>query len=323
VSDSAAARDALDALLIDYLQYLYVERKASPATHSAVQRECGFFFDYCRTRGLTTPLQIDLHIVRDFIARKNRDGLQAPTLRRYLSCIRGVFRHALKLGVVQHNPAVGVRGPKGSRVLPKVITADALGAALNQTPGEALPLRDHAMVELFYSAGLRLAELHGLDLPAGAQSTGFPDELRVLGKGRKQRIVPVGRRARDALDRWLQARAQLAAFDERALFVGPRGRRLSRAGIGIALNRWAARTGLPAHLHPHKLRHSFATHLLENSGDLRAVQELLGHASLATTQIYTQLDWKHLAKVYDDAHPRAKRGKVADSSLKLPDLPVS
>ncbi|MDB5988092.1 MAG: tyrosine recombinase XerC [Nevskia sp.] len=305
--EAVAARDPLDALLADYLQYLQIERKASPATSSAVQRECGFFFDHCRARGLTQPAQVDIHTVREFIARRHRDGLQPPTLRRYLSCIRGVFRHALKLGVAQHNPAAGVRAPKGKRVLPKVIAAEALGAALDQTPAAPIEARDHAMVELFYSAGLRLAELHQLDLPPGVAGTGFPDELRVLGKGNKQRIVPVGVRARQALDRWLRERGQFAAAGEHALFVGARGRRISRAQIGIALNQWAIRTGLPTHLHPHKLRHSFATHLLENSGDLRAVQELLGHANLSTTQIYTQLDWKHLAKIYDDAHPRARR----------------
>jgi len=307
VTEAAAKPDPLAALLRDYLQYLQVERKASPATHSAVQRECGLFFTYCRTRGLQAPAQVDIHTVRAFIAQRHREGLQPPTLRRYLSCIRGVFRHALKLGLAAHNPAVGVRGPKGKRILPKVIAAEALGAALDQTPAAPIETRDHAMVELFYSAGLRLAELHGLDLPPGAAASGFPDELRVLGKGSKQRIVPVGSRARLALDRWLRERSRFAAADERALFVGARGRRIGRAQIGIALNRWAVRTGLPAHLHPHKLRHSFATHLLENSSDLRAVQELLGHANLATTQIYTQLDWKHLAKIYDAAHPRARR----------------
>ena len=308
MSDVGAARDALAALLDDYLQYLRYERKAAMATQTAVARECGVFFEFCRARGIEQPRAVDIHTVRAFIATRHRDGLQPPTLRRYLSCIRGVFRHALKTGVALANPAVSVRGPKGKRVLPKVISAEALGAALDQTPEDGIETRDHAMVELFYSAGLRLAELHQLDVPPGVATSGFPEEIRVLGKGSKQRLVPVGSHARKAIDRWLNDRAQFAAADESALFVGARGRRLSRVGIGNALKHWATRTGLPVHLHPHKLRHSFATHLLENSGDLRAVQELLGHANLATTQIYTQLDWKHLARIYDDAHPRARRG---------------
>ncbi len=300
--------DALAALLTDYLRYLEVEKQASPNTVSAVRREGGFFFDYCRAAGIATPVLVSVHTVRGFITRKNRDGLQPPTLRRYLSVIRGIFRFGLKKGVAEHNPATGVRGPKGKRLLPKVVASEDLNAALNHSPqvaDGAMAIRDHAIVELFYSAGVRLSELHDLDLPCGIGS--FPDELRVIGKGRKERIVPVGSKARTALDRWLQQRAAIAGINETALFTGPRGRRLSRVGIGNALNAWAARVQLPAHLHPHKLRHSFATHLLNESGDLRAVQELLGHANLSTTQIYTQMEWSRLAKVYDDAHPRARR----------------
>jgi integrase/recombinase XerC len=167
------------------------------------------------------------------------------------------------------------------------------------------------MVELFYSCGLRLAELQALDVPV----TGRIDvQLRVLGKGRKERIVPVGRKARAALDRWLGVRAVCAAPGEHALFVGRNGRRLTPRAIQLRLAAWARAAGLPVHLHPHKLRHSFATHLLENSGDLRAVQELLGHAHLSTTQIYTQLDWQRLAQVYDRAHPRARRAAIKAQS---------
>ncbi len=301
-------------MLDAYLLYLHVEKKSPRTTTSAIRRECGFFLAYCRECGITSPDEVDIHTLRGFITRSHRRGLQAPTLRRYLSCIRGLFRHALKLGVAVHNPAAGVRGPKGKRALPKVIGAEDLGNALNTTPETAGDRRDHAMVELFYSAGLRLAELHGLDVPPGSLGAGFPGELRVTGKGDKERIVPVGGKARAALDRWLLARREIAAVDEPALFVGLRGRRLGRTQIGTALHGWARRSGLPAHLHPHKLRHSFATHLLESSGDLRAVQELLGHANLSTTQIYTQLDWKRLATVYDAAHPRAKRQVAADSA---------
>lgn len=300
--------DALARLLEDYLRTLRVERQSPQTTLSAVARECGAFLAYCRECGIASPERVDVHTVRGFLTRKHRGGLQPVTLRRYLSCVRGLFRHALKTGLVTHNPASGVRGPKGQRLLPKVIAAEDLANALDRPATSALNARDLAMVELFYSSGLRLAELHALDVPAGS---GFPDELRVTGKGSKQRIVPVGGQARAALDRWLEQRRGIAAANEPALFVGARGRRIGRAQIGSALSAWAVRSGLPVHLHPHKLRHSFATHLLEGSGDLRAVQELLGHANLSTTQIYTQLDWKRLAQVYDQAHPRARRRGAA------------
>ncbi|WP_293003197.1 tyrosine recombinase XerC [Nevskia sp.] len=298
-----APDDALQQALDRYLRYLVVERQSPKTTTSAVARECRMFFGYCRECGIADPARVDIHTVRGFLTRSHRRGLQPPTLRRYLSCIRSLFRYLVRQGALAHNPAAGVRGPKGARTLPKVIDAEALGEALDQAPNGVFECRDRAMVELFYSSGLRLAELHQLDVPAGR----FPDELTVLGKGHRERIVPVGRAARAALDAWLTERAAVAMIGERALFVGARGRRLGRTQIGTALHAWAQRTNLPAHLHPHKLRHSFATHLLAESGDIRAVQELLGHARLSTTQIYTQLDWKRLAQVYDQSHPRARR----------------
>lgn len=319
------ADDALGTLLADYLAYLQIERKAPETTRSAVAREGALFLGYCRECGIRDPGRVDVHTVRGFLTRHHRRGLQPPTLRRYLSCVRSLFRYALGHGAVSHNPAAGVRGPKGQRRLPKVIGAEDLGNALDRDSEPGIDTRDQAMVELFYSSGLRLAELHGLDVPPGSTSAGFPDELRVTGKGAKQRIVPVGAKARAAIDLWLRERALLADSGERALFVSRRGTRLSRGQIGVTLKRWAVARGLPATLHPHKLRHSFATHLLEGSGDLRAVQELLGHASLSTTQIYTQLDWKRLASAYDAAHPRARRREAAaatdyDQGRHAPDL---
>ena len=298
------AAGALDRLLASYLDYLSVEKRASPHTLDATARDARAFLAYCAECGVGEPGRIDVHTVRGFTTRLHRNGKQPTSLRRYLSSLRGLFRHGLALGLMQHNPAAGVRAPKGQRLLPKVVAAEDLGNALDRAPQEDSSTRDRAMVELLYSAGLRLSELHGLDVPPGG---GFPDELRVLGKGRKERAVPVGSKAREALDAWLLERRGLAAADETALFVGRGGRRLSQRSIQLRLAAWARNAGLPVHLHPHKLRHSFATHMLESSGDLRAVQELLGHANLATTQIYTQLDWKRLAKVYDEAHPRAKR----------------
>ncbi|HZR36595.1 MAG TPA: tyrosine recombinase XerC [Nevskia sp.] len=301
----AAPASALERLLSGYLDYLRVEKRASPHTLKAAERDGRAFLAYCAECRIGEPQRIDVHTVRGFVTRLHRGGKQPTSLRRYLSSLRGMFRHALALGLVEHNPAAGVRAPKGKRLLPKVIAAEDLGNALDSEPEDRNGVRDQAMIELFYSAGLRLAELHALDVPAGG---GFPDELRVLGKGRKERNVPVGGKARAALDAWLAERGAIAAPGETALFVGRGGARLSQRSIQLRLAAWARAAGLPAHLHPHKLRHSFATHLLESSGDLRAVQELLGHANLATTQIYTQLDWKRLAKVYDEAHPRAKRG---------------
>jgi len=294
----------LDTLLAGYLHHLRVDKRASPHTLDATERDCKAFLAYCAECGIAEPRRVDVHTVRGFTTRLHRQERQPSSLRRYLSSLRGLFRHALRQGLAAHNPAAGVRAPKGKRLLPKVIAAEDLGNALNRTAEGAQGIRDQAMIELFYSAGLRLAELHGLDFPPGGR---FPDELRVLGKGRKERIVPVGGKARAALDAWLRQRGGIAAADEPALFVGRNGKRLTQRSIQLRLAAWAQAAGLPAHLHPHKLRHSFATHLLESSGELRAVQELLGHASLATTQIYTQLDWKQLAQVYDAAHPRAKK----------------
>lgn len=295
--------NAFSALLDDYLGYLRVEKNASPHTLAALRRDTERFAAYCAAHGIEDPSRVDVHRVRAYVAERHRGGLQPASLRRALSSLRGLFRHALQRGLVVHNPVAGVRAPKGKRVLPKVIAAEDLGRALDRVPEGTLAIRDQAMVELFYSSGLRLAELQTLDVPAGGR---VGEELRILGKGRKERLVPVGGKARAALERWLAVRASLAAPRETALFVGRNGRRLSPRAIQLRLARWARAAGLPMHLHPHKLRHSFATHVLESSGDLRAVQELLGHANLSTTQIYTELDWQRLAQVYDRAHPRAK-----------------
>ena len=301
----AAPAEALERMLAAYLDYLRVEKRASPHTLDAAARDGKAFLAYCAECRIAEPGRIDVHTVRGFTTRLHRGGKQPTSLRRYLSSLRGMFRHALGQGLVEHNPAAGVRGPKGKRELPKVVVAEDLANSMNQEAEDALGSRDLAMAELFYSSGLRLAELQQLDLQGGDR---FPDQITVIGKGNKTRIVPVGSKAREALDTWLGERGTFAAPEETALFVSRRGTRLSRRSIQHQLDVWARAAGLPAHLHPHKLRHSFATHLLESSGDLRAVQELLGHANLATTQIYTQLDWKRLAKVYDEAHPRAKRG---------------
>ncbi len=297
-----------DPLIAEYLDYLTHERRYSPHTRSASANDLAQFAEYCGKARITTLTQIDSHVVRAWISTQHRAGREPVSLHRYLSTLRGFMRLQLRKGRLQANPAQAVRAPKLRRSLPQVIAAEPLGHALDQLPPDDLGVRDRAMVELFYSAGLRLAELQQLDEAAVAGG----QELRVTGKGNKQRVVMIGSQARGALDAWLRLRGSYAKADELALFVSQRGDRLSRASIGQRLKVWAQQAELGVPLHPHRLRHSFATHLLENSGDLRAVQELLGHAHLSTTQIYTHLDWKRLATVYDQAHPRAKRNKNID-----------
>lgn len=294
----------LAPLIVEYCDHLAQEKHYSPNTIESAQRDLKLFKAYCVKARISGFNNIDAHTVRGFIAALHREEHQPVSLHRYLSNLRGFFKYQIRRERLSANPAVGVRAPKFRRKLPGVITADELNSALDQPVESEDDVRDSAIVELFYSCGLRLAELHALNAdPLSAGQT----ELVVLGKGRKERVVLLGKQARLAIDAWLQVRAKRAGAGEEALFVGRGGGRFARASIGVALKRWATRRGLGGNLHPHRLRHSFATHLLENSGDLRGVQELLGHANLSTTQIYTHLDWKHLAKVYDQAHPRAKR----------------
>lgn len=300
----AEAPEFLPPLVAEYVERLRHHRRYSPHTCAAAARDLAAFAGHCARAGLRRLDQIDLHFVRSYVAARHRQGLQPASLQRHLSTLRAFFRHQIHQGRLAANPAQTVRAPKLRRKLPAVVGADDLTAALDRAVAGKLASRDRAVVELFYSTGLRLAELHGLDV---ADVAGGRTEVTVTGKGRKERIVMLGAPARRALAAWLADRAAHAAADEPALFVSTRGRRLSRAAIAVGLKRWSKQAELGADLHPHRLRHSFATHLLESSGDLRAVQELLGHAHLATTQIYTQLDWKRLAAVYDDAHPRARR----------------
>ncbi|HUP92725.1 MAG TPA: tyrosine recombinase XerC [Solimonas sp.] len=294
----------LRAALAEFLQYLQHERRYSRRTWEGRAQDLEPFLAWCARAKLSELRQIDSQHLRSYLMARHREGLQPVTLQRHLSSVRSWLAWLVRQHRLDANPALAVRAPKVRRKLPGVIGAEELNAALDQAPQDDLDCRDHAMVELFYSAGLRLAELHGLD---AAQLDGAQRELTITGKGARQRIVMLGAKARAALDAWLRVRPAHAAPGEPALFVGQRGGRIGRGTINRQLKAWAARRGLASNLHPHRLRHSFATHLLESSGDLRAVQEMLGHANLATTQIYTHLDWKRLAQVYDQAHPRAKR----------------
>ena len=254
--------------------------------------------------GERPPEALQAHDLRRCLAQLHARGHAPSSLARMLSAWRSFYTWLGREGRVAANPCSGLRPPKGQRRLPHTLTPDALARMLDgPVDADPVALRDHAMFELMYSSGLRLAELVGLNLGDVALDSG---EVMVTGKGRKTRIVPVGRAALSALSAWLALRP-LIARDEQALFVGTRGKRISPRVVQARLRGLALRCGLHERVHPHALRHSFASHVLQSSGDLRAVQEMLGHASLSTTQIYTHLDFQHLAKVYDQTHPRARK----------------
>jgi len=282
---------------------------ASPHTRAAYRRDLALFARYWQAHAAAHAQGVDVHAVRAFVAWLHRQGLNGRSIARALSALRGLYRHEIRHGRLRENPVADVRAPKAPKRLPRTLDVDqahrllAADAPTDAAP-DALLLRDRAMFELAYSCGLRVSELVGVDLDTlDARAC----ELRVLGKGRKERVVPVGGKALEAIAAWLPLRATLAGVGEGALFVGRRGRRVGVREVQTRLKQWAARQGLDLPVHPHMLRHSFATHLLESSGDLRAVQELLGHSDIRTTQVYTHLDFQHLARVYDAAHPRARK----------------
>jgi integrase/recombinase XerC len=289
-----------------YLRHLAEERRYSPHTVSNYARDLRRLVE---TTGEDWA-GIRVHDIRALVAKVHRQGAGSRSLQRLLSAIRGFFNYLLREGVVDANPALDVRAPKAGRKLPGVLDVDQVAQLLTLPGEDALAVRDRAILELFYSSGLRLAELVSLDTVdldlADAQ-------LRVTGKGRKARDLPIGRQAVQAIRAWLKLRATLVAADEQALFLGRGGRRLGARAVQARLARHAGMQGLDRRVHPHLLRHSFASHLLESSGDLRAVQELLGHADISTTQVYTHLDYQHLARVYDAAHPRARRKTRSES----------
>ncbi len=290
--------------LARFLKHLQNERRLSLRTCDAYASDLKTLKKYCREQNLLEWWDLDTGHIRGFAAWRHRGGAGGRSVQRTLSAVRTFYEFLMREGVAKRNPAVGVSAPKSARRLPEVLDADSVAGLLDVHGGDPLVLRDHTIMELMYSSGLRLSELVGLDL--GDINT-LEALVGVTGKGRKRRIVPVGKTACSALEDWMRVRGKLAKEDEKALFVSQRGRRLSTRNVQLRLQKWALEHGLGGHLHPHMLRHSFATHILESSGDLRAVQELLGHADISTTQVYTHLDFQHLAKVYDQAHPRAKR----------------
>ena len=288
-----------------FLRHLETERRVSPHTVSNYRRDLRALVAWCAGHGLDDWSHITHPDMRVFAAASHRDGLAPRSIARRLAAARTFFQYLCREGVLTANPAKDVAPPKGKKLLPATMDADLLSRLLMIEGEDAITARDRAMLELFYSSGLRLAELCSLDLVAVTEIR--QGEVRVEGKGAKTRIVPVGRKARDAIERWVKLRRELASVGETALFVGTRGARIAPRTVQQRVAYWAKRQGVGQHVHPHMLRHSFASHLLESSGDLRAVQELLGHADISTTQIYTHLDFQHLANVYDKAHPRAKK----------------
>ncbi len=295
---------AFEREIDSFLRHLATERNLSPQTLEHYGRDCRRFALWCADQGIDSLASIDSHQVRGALAHLHRQGLGGRSLQRWLSSLRTFFQFAIREKWLGHNPAIGLRAPKSGRKLPATLDADDAGRFVAVTGDEPLQCRDRAMLELFYSSGLRLSELAGLNvehLDLGEAT------VRVLGKGRKERQLPVGSHALAALRQWLPVRASVAKDGDPALFVSQRGGRLTARAIQDRFHKLSIQQGMNTRVHPHMLRHSFASHLLESSGDLRAVQELLGHANLSTTQVYTHLDFQHLAKVYDSAHPRARK----------------
>jgi integrase/recombinase XerC len=303
----------LDADIGRHLEHLEVERRLAARTRVLYRDAYRHLQRFSATAGV--PLrEVRIQHVRRWIAQLHGQGLGPGTLAIVLSAWRGLYRWLGRQALVGANPVDGVRAPRAGKPLPKALSVDQAVALAEHRGVDADPVlaaRDACIVELLYGCGLRIAELVGLDLRASGAAAGWIDaadaSAHVLGKGSKRRSVPVGRAALQALGDWQAQRSTLARPDEAALFVSNRGTRLTASQVRTRLKARARAAGLPTHVHPHMLRHSFASHLLQSSGDLRAVQELLGHANISTTQVYTQLDFGHLSKVYDAAHPRARR----------------
>lgn len=288
-----------------YWTYLKIERQVSPHTLSNYQRQLVRIVEILQHAGIQQWQQVTPSVVRFVIAQSHKDGLHEKSLALRLSALRRFLSYLVQLGELKVNPATGISAPKQAKHLPKNIDTEQVQQLLANDSKEPIDIRDRAIIELLYSSGLRLSELQGLNLNSINIRV---REVRVIGKGNKERVVPLGRYASHAIQQWLKVRLLFNPKDE-ALFVSQLGNRMSHRAIQMRLETWGIRQGLNSHLNPHKLRHSFATHMLEASSDLRAVQELLGHSNLSTTQIYTHLNFQHLAEVYDSAHPRAKRKK--------------
>ena len=287
-----------------YLSHLRHERRLAPNTLAAYTRDCAVLAALSGERGYAT---LTTHDIRRFVATLHGKGHSPRSLARILSSWRGLYEWLARGREMAANPCQGVRAPRAAKMLPQALSPDDAVRLVSVQDHSELGLRDAAIFELAYSSGLRVSELTGLDVGALDAATG---EVRVTGKGGKTRIVPVGTNALRAIAAWMPLRARMAKPGENALFVARSGARLAPREVQKRIKRWAALAGLDVDVHPHMLRHSFASHVLQSSGDLRAVQEMLGHASISSTQVYTHLDFQHLARVYDAAHPRARKKKA-------------
>lgn len=301
----------MDARAVDacqqFLETLKNERRLSANTLKAYERDLAQLMLFCDEQSLVDWIKLNSHHVRRFISERHRKGLGSKSLQRELSACRSFFAFLLKNKQLSNNPAACIRAPKAPKALPRVLDVDQVNALLEVSPANELEVRDLAMWELLYSSGLRVSELANInlmDMDLSARTVHV-----VSGKGQKARLLPLGNKAVTAIRAWLLVRVDSVKTEEIAVFTGRGGQRLSTRNIQARLERWRKRQGIQGRLHPHMLRHSFASHLLESSRDLRAVQELLGHSNISTTQVYTHLDFQHLASVYDQAHPRAKQKK--------------
>ncbi len=288
-----------------FLQYLAQEKRMSSHTVTNYQRDLKRLLAFCEQHDLGGWKTIKSSHIRQFIAQLHREGLAGRSIQRALSATRSLYRFLIREGLADNNPAQAVQAPKVEKRLPATLDVDQMNGLLDlKQQDTVIACRDLAIMELFYSSGLRLAELAGLNL----RDIDFGDQLvYVTGKGNKSRVVPVGSQAINSLQKWLTKRDQLGFFEQSALFITQQGKRLGVRSIQKRISFWGKKQGISEHVYPHRLRHAFASHMLEASGDLRAVQELLGHADISTTQIYTHVDFQHLAKVYDAAHPRARK----------------
>ncbi len=287
-----------------FQSHLRDERRVADNTILSYTRDLQHLKNFIAQQDINAWDELDAHHIRSLAAARHRQGAGPRTVQRFLSSLRTFFNYLVREGQIKNNPGKGVSAPKAPRTLPKVFDPDQINQLLEVDTTDPLVIRDWAMLELMYSSGLRLSELIGVDPQDIDLNEG---SITVTGKGNKTRVLPVGRKAIIALKKWTLARAALIKPDETALFVNQRGRRIGPRGVQLRFKQLGLKQGVDGPLHPHALRHSFATHLLESSGDLRAVQELLGHANISTTQIYTHLDFQHLTKVYDQAHPRARK----------------
>jgi len=288
--------------LLKYIDYCRYERAFSTLTCQSYQADCQRFFDYLKKQNISNTTILPIHI-QQWLMTTHGEGKSPRTLARALAALRGFFKFCLYHQFVSSNPAVGIKVPKDTKTLPKTLDVDQIQALLNSPTLSDVEFRDLVMLELFYSSGLRLSELVSANINDFDFQAGM---LRVTGKGKKTRIVPVGQKAIDALQRWMKIRT-LWNPENDAMFITQQGHRLGARAVQKRVALFGQKHGLSVPLHPHQLRHSVASHLLESSQDLRSVQEFLGHANLSTTQIYTALDFQHLAEVYDKAHPRAKK----------------